>query len=126
MIDIKVAIYFHENLIKKFGGSNGIRDRGALEAAINRPFATFDNLDLYPTPIEKAAALFESIVVNHPFIDGNKRTAYVLMKFLLFKNGIIIKTSQVEIYQMVISASMGEIRFDEIKIWLQSKTSKNQ
>jgi death-on-curing protein len=61
MIDIEVAIYFHENLIKKFGGSKGIRDRGGLDAAINRPFATFDNLDLYPTPIEKAAALFESI-----------------------------------------------------------------
>lgn len=125
MIDIEVAIYFHENLIKKFGGSKGIRDRGGLDAAINRPFATFDNLDLYPTPIEKAAALFESIIVNHPFIDGNKRTAYVLMKFLLFKNGIIIKANKDEIYQIVIAASMGEIRFDEIKIWLQLKTSKH-
>jgi death-on-curing protein len=125
MIDIEVAIYFHENLIKKFGGSKGIRDRGGLDAAINRPFATFHNLDLYPTPIEKAAALFESIIVNHPFIDGNKRTAYVLMKFLLFKNGIIIKANKDEIYQIVIAASMGEIRFDEIKIWLQLKTSKH-
>jgi len=55
-------------------------------------------------------------------MDGNKRTAYVLTKFLLFKNGIIIKASQFEKYQMVIEASKGEIRFDEIKLWLQAKS----
>jgi death-on-curing protein len=74
MIDIKIAIYIHDNLIDKFGGSKGIRDEGALEAALNRPYATFDGLDLYQTPIDKAAALFESVIINHPFVDGNKRT----------------------------------------------------
>lgn len=79
---------------------------------------------MYPSPIEEAAALFESIIINHPFIDGNKRTAYVLMKFLLFKNDILIDADQDEKYKMAIDASKGEIRFDEIVSWLQSKTIK--
>jgi death on curing protein len=73
MIDIKAAGDIHNILIDKFGGSKGIRDTAGLEAALARPYATFDQLDLYPTVLEKAAALFESIIINHPFIDGNKR-----------------------------------------------------
>jgi len=122
VIDIRKANRIHDDLIDKFGGSKGIRDLGSLEAALNRPYATFDGIDLYATPVDKAAALFESIIINHPFIDGNKRTAYVLMKYLLFKNGLLIKTNQYEKYKMVVKASKGEIRFDEIKLWLQSKT----
>lgn len=71
MIEISDVEKIHDLLIDKFGGSIGIRDRGALEAAVARPYATFDKTDLYPTPIEKAAAILESIVTNHPFIDGN-------------------------------------------------------
>lgn len=122
MIDIKIAGYIHNKLIDETGGGNGVRDEGALEAALYRPYATFDGIDLYPDAIDKASALFESIIINHPFIDGNKRTAYVLMKFLLFKNGIIITATMEEKYKMVIDASKGEIRFDEIKAWLQSNT----
>jgi death-on-curing protein len=121
MINLKTALDIHNILIDKFGGSKGIRDEGSLEAALNRPYATFDNVDLYPTPIDKAAALFESLIINHPFVDGNKRIAYVLMKFLLFENGIVINATMNEKYQMVIDASMGKIRFDEIKLWLQSR-----
>ena len=119
-------MYIHNNLTDKFGGSKGIRDIGGLEAALNRPFAAFDSNDLYTSPVDKATALFENIIINHPFVDGNKRTAFVLMKFLLFKNSITIKASQSEKYQMVLSASKGKIRFDEIKLWLQSKTAKSQ
>ena len=123
MIEVKIALYIHDNLIDNFGGSKGIRDQAGLEAALGRPFATFDAVDLYPSPIEKAAALLESIIINHPFVDGNKRTAYVLMKFLLFTFGIAIKTNQQEKYDMVIAASMGEMRFEELKRWIQSKTN---
>lgn len=126
MIDINTAIYIHEVLIDKIGGSTGIRDKGALEASLSSPYATFDKIDLYPTVIDKAAALFESLIINHPFIDGNKRTAYVLMKFILFKEGIFITTSEKEKYKMVIAASKGELRFDGIKLWLYSKTNTNK
>lgn len=80
MISIEEVEIIHDILIDRFGGAKGIRDYGNLSSAIARPYQTFDGLELYPEPIEKAAALFESIISNHPFIDGNKRTAYVLMK----------------------------------------------
>ena len=75
MIELNDVLNIHHLLIDKFGGSKGVRDQGALEAAINRPYATFDNKELHPTPTDKSAAIFESILMNHPFIDGNKRTA---------------------------------------------------
>jgi len=71
MIRKEFVINIHEVLIEKFGGIHGIRDKKALESAISRPFMTFDQQDLYPSPIEKAAALLESVISNHPFIDGN-------------------------------------------------------
>lgn len=124
MIDIKIAYRIHEILINNFGGSKGIRDNNSLEAALLRPYATFDGIDLYPSAIEKAAALFERIIINHPFIDGNKRTAYVLMKLLLFNDAILITANEDEKYTMTIKASCGEFRFEDIRLWLQSNTKK--
>ena len=77
MITLKEALVIHELAIKKFGGSYGIRDMNLLESAIQRPNATFDGIDLYPNPVSKAAGMIESIVKNHPFSDGNKRTGYI-------------------------------------------------
>lgn len=124
MIDVNKVIIIHDELIDKLGGGKGVRDWGLLDAALNRPYATFDGIDLYPTPFDKAAALLESILINHPFIDGNKRTAYVLMKFILFRDGIILTAPQAEKYKMVIEASIGNLRFDEIKEWLLLNTTR--
>lgn len=124
MIDLKTVENVHNILIDRFGGGKGIRDKGALEAAIARPYATFDQEDLYPTIIEKAAAIFESIIINHPFIDGNKRSAYVLMRLILLSDHLDVVASQNEKYDFVISASKGELRFEEIKSWLSLHVSK--
>jgi death-on-curing protein len=123
MIDLKTVENIHNILIDRFGGGKGIRDKGALESAIARPYSTFDQKDLYPTAIEKAAAIFESIIINHPFVDGNKRSAYVLMRLILNADNLEIVASQNEKYAFVISASKGEIRFDEIKNWLSLHVS---
>ena len=71
MIDIRDVI--HDILIDRFGGAKGVRDSGILQSAINRPYQTFDGNDLYPDAVDKAAAIFESVISNHPFIDGNKK-----------------------------------------------------
>lgn len=126
MIDLKTVGSVHNILIDKFGGSKGIRDQGALEAAIARPFATFEQQDLYPTAIDKAAAIFESIIINHPFVDGNKRSAYVLMRLILLSSNLDIVASQNEKYDFVIAASKGELRFEEIKGWLGVHASKKE
>jgi len=118
MISLREVERIHEILIDKFGGATGIRDVGSLESAINRPYQTFDQRELYPDPIHKAAAIFESLISNHPFIDGNKRTAYVLMRLVLLENGLSLQAEENEKYEFVIRASKGEIKFQEIREWL--------
>ena len=119
MIDLKTVENIHNILIERFGGTSGIRDSGGLESAINRPFQTFDQKELYPTPVEKASAIFESLISNHPFIDGNKRTAYVLMRLILFEYGLDIKADENKKYDFVVAAAKGEIKFDQIKEWIE-------
>lgn len=124
MISIKEVEIIHNILIDKFGGAKGIRDMGLLESALARPFATFDGTDLYSSPIEKAAAIMESIVINHPFIDGNKRTAYTFMRLILLEYKLDIAATQEEKYKFVIAASKGKYKFDEIKSWIESNLKK--
>jgi death-on-curing protein len=119
MIDFLEVCRIHDILIEKFGGAKGIRDKNALDSALQRPFSTFDKKELYPTPVEKAAALIESIITNHPFIDGNKRTGYVLMRLMLIRNGLDILTSENIKYDFVISISKGELKFEVIKNWIE-------
>lgn len=124
MIRIEEVEHIHNLLIEEFGGTKGIRDYGALEAAINRPFATFDQQELYPDPIDKAAAILESILINHPFIDGNKRTGYVLMRLLLLQSAQDIQAGQEEKYNFVISIATGELTFEGIKKWIGERLQK--
>lgn len=119
MIEVSEVEKIHDILIDRFGGANGIRDKGILESAIGRPFQTFDGKDLYPDPVDKAAAIFESIVSNHPFVDGNKRTAYVLLRLILKKNQLDINVDQDVKYDFVIKAAKGELTFDKIREWIR-------
>ena len=124
MIPVKEVELLHRILIDKFGGSHGIRDNVALESAIARPFQTFDGNDLYPSVLEKAASLIESILVNHPFIDGNKRTGYTVLRLYLFQNGLDINASQDNKYEFVINIASGTLKYEGILSWLKSNTAK--
>jgi len=125
MIDIDDVIKIHKILIDHFGGSHGLRDKNSLNSAISRPFATFDQKELYPETIDKAVAILESIVTNHPFVDGNKRTGYVLARLFLLREGFDIEATQNEKYEMVISVSNGTCKYEQIKDWF-SKRYKNK
>lgn len=122
MISLQQVLYIHSKLIENFGGGESVRDHGGLEAAIARPYATFDGIDLYPDAIDKAAAISESLIINHPFIDGNKRTAYTLLRLMLLNFDLDITTSEDEKYKMTIAASTGNLKFDAVKLWLSTKT----
>jgi death-on-curing protein len=124
MIDLRETIQIHEILIDKFGGTKGIRDMNLLESALARPFHTFDKRDLYPGPIEKASALIESILVNHPFIDGNKRIGYVLVRLLLIEYGLDISATEEEKYNFVIAVAKGDYHYKQIVEWLNGRTIK--
>ncbi len=121
MIKVELVITIHELLIEKYGGIQGIRDSKGLDSAIIRPFMTFDQQELYPTPVSKAAALIESLICNHPFLDGNKRIGYVMMRFFLLQNKLDIKATQSEKYDFVIKIANGQIQFDQILAWIEEK-----
>ena len=122
MITIKNILRLHELSIITYGGSQGIRDQGLMESAIARPYQTFGGEDLYPTVFEKAAALTESIIINHPFIDGNKRTGLLAMLVILEIGNFKITASNDDTYSFTIQISTGEIKFEEIVIWLKNNT----
>ena len=121
MIRIEFVINIHEILIEKFGGIHGVRDKTALESAIGRPFMTFDQQDLYPSPTEKAAALIESIISNHPFLDGNKRIGYVLMRYFLIGNNLDVTPDQDEKYECVMKIAQGQLSYEQIHLWLSER-----
>lgn len=124
MFGIDEVIKIHEILIDQFGGTNGLRDQGLLESALARPWQTFEGKELYPSAQEKASALLESLAINHPFVDGNKRIAYTLFRLLLLNEGIDIKATQNEKYQLIIAITKGEMKFEHILNWTTSNSVK--
>ena len=118
MISEADILLLHEYSIRDFGGATGLRERDLLLSAIARPYQTFDGTDLYASPYEKAAALGESLIINHPFVDGNKRTAFLAMLALLHEYGIEFSGSVEDTYGFVLAMSRGEKDFDAIAEWL--------
>lgn len=109
------ALFFHKQLIERYGGASGIRDAGALESALHRPETGY-----YDTLIHEAAALLESLVQNHPFVDGNKRVAFAVVDVFLRINGYSITADSKAIYKYVIKL-FEERMFDmeHLVPWLQ-------
>ncbi len=123
MIAVENVNFIHDQLIEKFGGDSGVIDIPGLEAALARPYATFDGQELYPSAIEKASALLESLAINHPFVDGIKRIAYTLTRLQPFEAGQDTFATEDEKYALVIKTSTDEFRFDQIKSWLISNST---
>jgi death-on-curing protein len=92
-----------------------------LESAIARPFQTFGGKALYPTAIDQAAALCESLVANHPFTDGNKRTGFVAMVALLLEHRLRLTATQQDAYNTMIAVSTGQMGFEGLRDWLKER-----
>ncbi|MGI8587889.1 MAG: type II toxin-antitoxin system death-on-curing family toxin [Chloroflexia bacterium] len=108
----------HLRAIRQSGGSPGIRDMGGLESAIAQPRMTFGGMDLYPTITEKAAALAYSLILNHPFVDGNKRVGHAAMETFLARNGYEIAATVDEQEHVILNVAAGEMGRDEFTAWL--------
>ena len=110
------VLTLHSVSIKLHGGASGVRDLGALEAAIYRPQTGY-----YDDLIAEAAALFESIAVNHPFIDGNKRVAFAATDTFLRINGYKIDANSAQIYKKMMALfDSNTFRFEKLEPWLRS------
>jgi death-on-curing protein len=113
------VLELYRRIIQQSGGSLGIRDLGALESAVAQPRMTFGNQELSPTIIEKAAALAFSLIQNHPFVDGNKRTGHGAMETFLVLNGFEINATLDEQEQVVLQVASGQLGRDQLIAWLR-------
>ena len=119
------AIKIHERQIEIFGGTSGIRDEGLLDSALAQPQATFGGELLHPTIHEQAAAYLYHLAMNHPFIDGNKRTAFAVMDTFITLNGYSLNLSAEETYNMVIRVVQREISKEELSAFLELHLQRN-
>ena len=117
------VIQIHFQVVEETGGSQGIRDVGLLDSAVERPKATFGGEDLYPTLELKAAALVHSLLLNHQFVDGNKRTAVVSMIEFLQLNGKAIKAEQKEVVDFALWVENKKPSLEEISLWIKKHTN---
>ena len=112
----------HTQLENTFILSPGIRDKNLLASAVNTPFQTFMGNDLYPSIYDKAAQLCYGIANNHPFADGNKRTALHSMYVYLIINGYDITATQQDVENLIINVAAGRMHATELSKWLQNNT----
>ena len=118
------VLLLHHLSIEKSGGSHGLRDPGLLDAAVHRPLATFGGEDLYPTLFDKAGALCHSLIKNHVFVDGNKRTSLLSAMTFLELNGYIFECSQEELVIFGLKIDNENILAEGIASWLQKHCTK--
>lgn len=118
------VLFIHDQVVKRTGGSHGVRDIGLVESAVYRPQATFDREDLYKTIFDKVAALLQSLLKNHPFVDGNKRTALTSAGLFLSLNGYKLINAKKEEVEFAIKVDNEHLDIEEISNWLQKHSKK--
>jgi death-on-curing protein len=122
-LSISEVFELHDRIISSSGGSRGVRDLNALESAVNQPRQTFDQKDLYPDIVTKAAALCFSLVMNHPFVDGNKRVGHAAMETFLILNGYEIFARVDEQESVMLSLAAGKMSRINFLEWLNKHIS---
>jgi death on curing protein len=121
MIDIEDIMNAHDEMLRLHGGSFGLRDKGLLLSALERPFGGFGETEFYASWEEKSAALVESLVKNHPFMDGNKRTGLFAMHSLLCFGGKELSATDDELYDFVVKIASGEMDYRDILQWIKER-----
>lgn len=111
-------IAIHEDLINEFGGIHGLRDEGMLDSALQTPFQSFGGQELYPGIIEKAARLCYGLVLNHPFLDGNKRIGTMAMLIFLDQNHLNLNCSEDDLTEIILHLANGSIDNQQLTFWL--------
>lgn len=118
-LSLNEVLDIYNKIMQQSGGTIGIRDVGAFESAIAQPRMSFGGNDLYPTIVEKATALCFSLVMNHPFLDGNKRIGHAAMEIFLILNGYEIDSRVDEQEIIILSLASGKLDRNEFNEWLK-------
>ncbi len=118
------VISLHRQIISLSGSDATIRDLGMLQSALAQPMMTFAGTDLYPDLVDKAAALGFSLIMNHPFMDGNKRIGHAAMETFLVLNGMEIDASTDEQEMIILSLAASQLSREDFVLWLRSHSRK--
>jgi death-on-curing protein len=122
-LSIAEVLDLHERLLVDSGGSAGVRDLGALESAVAQPHAAFGGQDLYPHLVAKAAALCYSLVMNHAFVDGNKRVGHAAMDTFLLLNGHELLSDVDDQERVILQLAAGDLSRNAFAEWVRLHTS---
>lgn len=123
-ITLDTVLAIHDDMVDKYGGSHGIRDLGVIQSAIARPQSSFGGDDLYPNVFDKAAALFHSLMFNHAFIDGNKRTTIVSAARFLSLNGFELDVSREDFVAFPLLVENKHLSIEKISKWIKNHSKK--
>jgi len=124
-LSLDQILALHKAQIDEYGGAHGVRERGGLESAIARPRMTFGGEDLYPGIADKGAALWHSLVMNHPFVDGNKRIGAMAAEFFLGLNGIDLLAGDEELVDTTMAVARGEMSAEALAIWIRQRSRES-
>jgi len=116
------VLFIHSRVIAETGGIHGVRDLGLLKSAVARPQATFDGKELYADIFIKAAALMDSLVNNHPFADGNKRTGITAAGLFLLINGYKLKTPSPVLEKITMRVAMKKVTLKKLAQWMKKNS----
>lgn len=117
------VLFIHARVIAETGGLHGVRDVLLLESAVARPRATFGGHDLYADIYHKAAALMESLINNHPFLDGNKRTSISSAGLFLRRNNLRLEASQKGIEKFTVDMALKKKSLEDAAAWFREHSS---
>ncbi len=123
-LKLSEVLLAHHVQIARFNGMYGIRDKGLLESALAQPEATFSGELLHPTIYEQAAAYLYHIAKNHPFVDGNKRTAFAATDVFLRMNGYILKLTDAQSYDLVLQVVQGNLEKEDLANYIERVIEK--
>ncbi len=112
------VLELHRRVIAQSGGAPGVRDLGRVESAVAQPQMIFDGQELYPTIESKATALCFSLVMNHPFVDGNKRVGHAAMETFLVLNGCEFAADVDDAEKVILNLASGELPREELLDWI--------
>ena len=124
-VDIGQVYIIHQLIIKRAGTKAGVRDFALLHSAVERPKATYSGQDLYKTIFDKAAALLQSLCLNHPFTDGNKRTAWATTHKFLWDNSYYLKVKRSEAADFMVFVDNQKPELPKISLWLKKHFSRD-
>lgn len=123
-LDKQTIVAFHQNQIETYGGSSGIRDEGLLDSAIAQQQASFDGEYVHENIFEMAAAYGFHICQNHPFYDGNKRTALIAIYTFLYVNGYRLVADKKSLFAIVVDLASGKVEKKELATYLKKHSTK--